>query len=512
MEHFVERHKDRILGILSGFDRVLFRGTLRSINYEQGMDVLFARQKVLKKDFDAYAQQVSERIKEHAKSITEKAGRPYQYLQSSKISKEQVAREILQKDNIEDGLICVLACIEPCKSCTVRKDHDSGKLRFYFLERKCLHLYFYFIDRDLGFMHLRLETWLPLSIQVCFNGREYLARRMDRAGMAYQRHDNCFSQIEKLPQAQKWLDDLGTRKWARRLNAMARRVNPWIHPSCKWDLHGYYWSIRECEFATDVMFQDTAALQAIYPALVRHAIDHFHTPDVLRFFGRTTNHAFAGEAQSSLKRRVEGVRVKHWVDENSIKMYDKAGSVLRVEVTINNPRRFRVHRSTTRKGHPVMAWIPMRTGIADISRRVDISRAANERYLEALSVVGCPQPTHRLLDSVSKPVVVQQRRYRPLQPISPKEARCFCILLDGRFLLQGFRNEDVRQRLEPEAKDPIERRRSCARTCRLLRLLRAHGLVFKVPKTNYYRITKKGREVMTTATTFRNTDIALLAA
>src|SRR5207245_7160767 len=86
---------------------------------------------------------------------------------------------------------------------------------------------------------------------------------------------------------------------------------------------------------------------------------------VMRFLGRRTKSRFSGEASSHLERRVEGTCVKHWVEENSIKMYDKQGSVLRIETTINNPRRFRVRRRATRQGKVVLGWLPLRKGIAD---------------------------------------------------------------------------------------------------------------------------------------------------
>ena len=37
MERFLKRHASRVLGSISGFDRVLFRGVLRSICYAQGL-------------------------------------------------------------------------------------------------------------------------------------------------------------------------------------------------------------------------------------------------------------------------------------------------------------------------------------------------------------------------------------------------------------------------------------------------------------------------------------------
>ncbi len=69
------------------------------------------------------------------------------------------------------------------------------------------------------------------------------------------------------------------------------------------------------------------------------------------------SHQLSAFSFSELKTRVDGTRIKHWVCENSIKMYDKQGCVLRIKTTIHNPRRWRVWRRTNRKGKRCMAWI-----------------------------------------------------------------------------------------------------------------------------------------------------------
>jgi hypothetical protein len=513
MERFIARHHDRILGVLSGFDRVLFRGTLRSISYRNGMNAFLFSHGVLYKDFGSFAEGLSDRIKRHAESLAAAAGRPFRYLESSRQSKEEIARTIQQADGIEQGLIAVLSCVEPCQSFRIRRDPQIKQLVLVPHERKCLHLYFYYEDREFGFMHVRLQTWLPFTIQVCINGREWLARQMNRAGIAYERRDNCFIRIEDLPRAQQMSDRLTERPWVRLLQTLARRVNPLIDPKAGLDLYGYYWSIREGEYATDVMFRDAASLREIYPRLIDHAIQHFTCQDVLRFLGRRTDSRFSGEVGSDVRHRPEGVRIKHRVEENSIKMYDKQGSVLRIETTINNPRRFKVLRRATRNGKRTRAWIPMRRGVADIPRRVELSRAANGRYLEALAVVGEASPTRQLLDPVSRPVVREGRPYRPLRPISQEETEVFRVVLRGEFHIQGFRNNDLRRHLAPDADaDAARRRQASGRITRLLRLLRAHGLIRKVSGTRYYRVTQKGNHVMSTALRLREIDVALLAA
>jgi len=513
MRSFLQRHVKEVVGVLSGFDRVLFRGTLRSMDYLEGFDAFLAAHHVLYKDFSKFVQRMSQRIKQHAEEYAKQHGRLFLYVASAAESKEQIAGRMARDDGIQQGLVCVLTCVEPCRTFTIRKNRETKHLELVSTIRKCLFVYFYFMDREFGLMHVRLQTWWPMPIQVCLNGREYLARRLDRAGITYEKRDNCFTRIDDVPRAQQMLNDLEKRDWEAFLDALARRFNPWLSKKNPLNLRDYYWTIRESEYATDVMFASRQALAKVYSGLVRHALGHFTCHDVMRFLGRRTNSRFSGEASTNVKERIEGVRIKHWVEENSIKMYDKEGSVLRVETTMNNPRRFKVRREATRKGERCTAWFSMRKGLADLRRRVEICRAANERYFEALGVVGESSPTRHLTDPVSRRVTRDGRPYRALRPIDPEEARVFAVLLDAKFLIQGFRNRDLRRRLKPGTeRDPLARKQAAGQISRYLRLLRAHGLIRKVSKTTYYRVTPLGQQLMNTAIALRDLSPLALAS
>ena len=226
MERFLTRHRSRIIGVLSGLDRVVFRGTLPSIIHTEGMARYLSSQHVLLKDFQPFAKKISQQIIKHAQALAEKCGRRFEYISSSRTSKEQVAARIMKQANIQQGLICVLSCVEPCKSYTIVRDPKQRQLKLKKLERKCLHVYFYYVDREFGLMHLRLQTWFPFTIQVCINGREWLARQMDRLGIAYEQQDNCFTRIENVPKAQQILNRLTKRHWLPWLNAWERKVMP----------------------------------------------------------------------------------------------------------------------------------------------------------------------------------------------------------------------------------------------------------------------------------------------
>src|SRR5918993_276719 len=204
MERFLTRHQDRIVGTITGFDRILFRGTLRCLSHPKGMWVLLSSQHVLLKEYGQFVQHLSQEICEHAKTFAEEQGRRYQYLPSSSLSKEQLARQIMEAEQIKQGLVCVFAAVEPCRTISVRPNRASKKLELVAQSRQCKHLYFYFIDREFGLMHIRLQTWLPFNIQVCVNGRRWLGNKLAQAGIACTQHDNTFTEIADLQRAQQF--------------------------------------------------------------------------------------------------------------------------------------------------------------------------------------------------------------------------------------------------------------------------------------------------------------------
>ena len=102
MERFLTRHRDRITGSITGFDRILFRGSLRSICYGEGMDIFLSSQRVLYKDFRTFVQKLSAGIKARAEQLAQQAGRPFLYLSSAQESKEEIARRIQRSSRRAD--------------------------------------------------------------------------------------------------------------------------------------------------------------------------------------------------------------------------------------------------------------------------------------------------------------------------------------------------------------------------------------------------------------------------
>jgi hypothetical protein len=544
MKAFLSKFGELVFGVLSGFDRLFFRGTLRNLAYEQGLQHYLWANHILFKDFAKHSEAVTKQVQDASLDLARQQGRPVVYFNSHNVDLEVEARKIAARDSIRDGLIAVFRRVEPCMSFQINKDREEGKLKITYRQRHCLHLYHYQIHPVFGFMHARIQTWFPFAVYICLNGREWLARQMDQAGLHYQQRDNCFTWLEDVGRSQALLDQQLQAPWSSLLDQLARSLNP-IHDTlfARYPTH-YYWSVAQSEWASDVMFRSRAELEKLFPRWIKHAVTTFGAVDILRFLGRKiplhgkVPPQFAGEVQTSLLEREEGARIKHWLNHNSIKLYDK-GSVLRPECTINNPKDFRVYRP--KEGNPdgPQAWLPMRYGLADLPRRAEVCQAANERYLDALAAVHDTTPLRDLVDPLCQPVLeptpltptsdlpqpptspaltekatakpVRTRRRRALNPLAPTDAALLEAISRHEFLTNGLRNRDLRDLLySTETTDPKEQRRRSNAVGRKLRLLRAHGLLQKVANTHRYLVTNNGRTAITALLAARNANADLL--
>ncbi len=153
---------------------------------------------------------------------------------------------------------------------------------------------------------------------------------------------------------------------------------------------------------------------------------------------------FDGEVLTSCQKDCwPGARVKHRMKNSWLKMYDKFGLVLRIETVINNPREFRIRRWRTHEGRREKAWCPMNKSVINLYCYREVALAANERYLEALSVVENPAPTYRQTEKLTEPVVKAGRSYAGFNPASRLDVNLFETVLDGNHVVRGFRNADI---------------------------------------------------------------------
>ncbi len=491
---FFAKFASVISWVLSCFDRVIFKGHLpisRASEFERFVDYVL---KVRRVDFlKILAPEWSERLVEHSKSFAQKYGRPWEYY-AGDIDKDAWAKEQLALAAVLEGLVGVLCVMEACPTFKLAPGQD----RPGFVSRKVPQrvLYYYFIDKELGLMHVRLQTWAPFTCQVYANGHDYVARQLQKKGFAFEQVDNAFVQLADPAAAQRCADRFAKLPWPKILERYARQVNPLLHAELKGLSH--YWVIDQAEYATDVCFASKHALAALFGRLLAFALLTFSPKKIFCYLGRKWHERFDGEVQTHYKSvREPGACIKHFMKRNWLKMYDKLGLLVRVETVINQPGEFKVLRDCQhRDGTTSLGWFAMCKGVGNMHHYQSHALACNQRYLEALAAVDDPTPGYDDLKKLTEPQRHQGRSYAGFNPAREEEVRLFAAVLAGDHIAQGFRNQDIRAALYTEsAKDPLRQRQSAA-VGRVLKRLQVRGLVVKVPRSRRWRVTDLGRRVM----------------
>jgi len=372
-----------------------------------------------------------------------------------------------------------------------------------------------------GWMYARIQTWFPFNIQIGLNGREWLARHMDKEGLQYRQQGNCFVWMEDWERAQRLLEQQLETNWAALLNGFASQLHPAHEGTFEQYPCSYYWTAYQSEWATDIVFREAGFLKRLMPLLVRHGMLSYSSADVMRYFGRKVNQSgaipahFNGTLETDLKRRHEGERVKYRMNGNSAKFYDKAyseiGSVLRgAETTLNTVKDFRVYRAKEGGPEEDLQWRTLRKGIADLHRRAEVSQKSKERLLNARASVDDSRSVEEWTADIPKHTNWNGRRVRGLHPWA-EDQELFAAVNHGEFLLNGFRNRDLQNLLYgAPAALPLERRRRWSAISRKLRLFRSHGLIQKVPRTHRYHLTEAGRTILLAVLTTAKTSVQQL--
>ena len=495
MKTFMKLYAKEISGAISGWDRIRFRGTIRWLASVSGLNSYLGVRGILLKEFGDFAESVTAKVRAICTSRAKELGIPKLYLRSASVDKEALARQIMQERGVTTGDICMLSVIEPCMAPAIVRDRSTKMIDLVMIQRKCAWIYHYWNDEQLGFGHTRLQTWFPLTATVCLNGRHWLERQFIREGVGYVKDGNCFVQIDDYAKAAELIEEQQRTNWPELLDGLLARQCPgleWVPGGMPMN---HYWSANETEWATDIVFRRSADLDRLFPKFIRHGMITAQSPDVMRFLGRKGGGPKPNEVRSDVRHRHEGVRIKHSINRNSVKMYNKAGNVLRTETTINQPREFKVYRHPDDDLARPASWQKMRKGVADLHRRAEVSQASNERYLEHMAAAQADDSLIKIVEPICKRIRKKGKTHRAIHPWGAGDFQTLQFLARGEMQLNGFTNRDLREALYGNSTDPAEQKRRSNQISRRLRLLRAHGLIRKIPRSNRYQLTLKGRKI-----------------
>jgi hypothetical protein len=508
MNAFLQRFECFVAGVLHGFDRLRFRGSKRQLCHVAGMMSWLGAMRILLKDFKLWARDTTLSVCQQIEGPAEEAGL-YRYLNNSQDSKEETALRMAAEQKRTEGLIAVLGCVEPCQVMQVRGNPQTKMLELRVELAKCKHYYHYYLDARYGLRYTRLQSWFPFTMHIGLNGRDWLAKQLDRAGIAYRKKDNCFPWLADFQAAQKLADRQLTTDWPALLTRWAQQSNP-LEKTLLACPVPYYWSVETAEYASDIAFRSAADLASVYPLFVQHSYATLQSTDLLRFMGyhvrqdgKPSLH-LPGEVVTKIEELDEGMRVKFEILCNLLKMYDKFGVVLRLENLLRDVRHFKVLRRREGDNEGPLEYLRMRKGVADLHGRAEVGKKINDRLAASLATVAEKTSLAELTEDLGKRQQWKGRPVRALNPLAAEDVALLEAVTRGEFTINGFRNRDIRALLFGVAKNPAEEKRSSAKVTRLFRLLRGHGLILKISKTQRYQLTDKGRRSLSALLAARN--------
>ena len=476
-----ERYADRLAGVLSCYDRIVVTGTLPTVCYADGMTGFLYARGIRIFDYPSFAMALRGRVREVAVRLAATAGAEIEHISKSHIRKEAVVAKVLERRGDQPGLVHVISAMEACSA--YKPWHDKATHKTYLRpdSGKCLHYYFYFMDRELGLVYLRVPTWAPFRLQFYCNGHSWLARRLTAAGIGFTPADNAFVRIDDWSRAQALADELSPDRLRRVLDRYARQCCPVL------DTFGqsYHWSLMQVEYSTDLVFRSTTTLAPLYEQLARQSVLSVKAEQVATFLGRKITPQLAQEIGSQFSTRIEGTCIKHRFGSASIKMYDKLGCILRIETTTNDVSFFKHHRKVEhRQGPSTRALAPLKKTIYSLIDLRQILYACNRRYLEHLSAIDDFSAGVRALGRLTKPRLVDDKTVKGINFFDPTDNALLHALQNPRTNIAGIRRADLLSLLDHLSPHKISRQ---------LRRLRDIGVIKRVTGTYRYYLTRAGR-------------------
>jgi len=487
MELITNRYENQIAGVLNCYDRIVLTGTLLNRCYSGGMELYLKIHKIRYFDFfDKLAHPLADEIKKQAHDIACEAGIEIEYLGRSTIRKESLVQEKLQQRGNSPGLVCILSNVERCRCYKAYHDKQKNQTGLKMRYGQCLTYYFYFIDEELGLCFLRVPTWLPCQLLFYFNGHNYLANQLSKEKIKFKTADNCFTEIGNFNRANELCSQIEPRKIEERINFYVSKCLPMLENKLE---SSYYWSLKQLELSTDIIFKRSKTLPSIYDALITTAMHTIKAPNIASFLGLNLPHKNIDNIGSNIKKTIEGIRLRHNLGPHSVKIYDKYNLVLRVETTTEKVNSFKTLRMVYgRDGNRSMKIASVKKSVRSLDVLFAIMSASNRRYIEFISSLETFSVGREKLKKATAKVKEKNRTYKGINFFDEDDDALLRIISAGEFNITGFRNQDLRKQL----------RKNTGQISRIIKRLHSHGLIKRIGKTYKYYLSKNGKDIVMT--------------
>ena len=300
--------------------------------------------------------------------------------------------------------------------------------------------------------------------------------------------DNAFEEISDFDEAQILSDNFRVEELHQFLNILTDKYLPFLK---KYN-QTFRWSIMQAEYSTDIIFKKQLDFQLFYQDLIYKVALSVKPDNISTFLGKKFSTQYLGETGNNfINSRILGTRIKHRKGDNYIKIYDKFGIILRIETTVNSVTDFQHFRQIDKKdGTKTTGIAKMKKSIYSLYALAQVLKASNHRYLEFISSFEDNTQGSKNLLKVSEPVYSADRSLKGFNFFNQFDLKLIYSIARGEFLINGFRNKDIRIFFKELSSSSISR---------ILKRLLLHNIIKRAHKSYKYYLTTLGKAIIATA-------------
>jgi hypothetical protein len=438
-----EKYEEKTAGILQSYERINIRCRIGIFGYAGGMDSFFYQINRRHFEYEGVFEPITKTIRANIEKIAKESGLGIEFIRKVKaFRKEEKISEILTERGIHEGLVKIYSQLETCNTYKPWYDKKTNKTRFECATTKALHYYIYFIDKLLGMCFVKICTAAPFAAKIYFNGHGLLETKLLKENIKYQRVENAFTYIADYKRAQELSDKIRVEDIHQVCDILMKRYCPL--PG-EWDLT-WNCTIEQVEYAMDIIWKEQDELKPVYDNIIK-TVMHTVTPEnIATFLGKRLTVRFEGEMGSLYNERVLGTRIKHQMGELSVKIYDKFGKVLRIEVTAYNVSKLNAFRDVFKRNGEIESKVaPVKKNIYSLFVLIPIFKAIIGRYLAFISSFDDPTDGIKKLDSVTTDKKTDKKTFKGLNFFNKLDERILLAIADGKYTINGLRAKNLKE-------------------------------------------------------------------
>ena len=362
-----------------------------------------------------------------------------------------------------------------------RKDHGT-KVWFEYSRQSVnvTYYYFYILDEEFGLFFIKVCTYFPFDIKVCFNGHEWAKQQLRKEGIQFEALNNGFLTCANPERLKIICRQLDVQKIQALFDRWVEQL-PWpISPQQRAAGYAHQLSIWQLEVSRTQVFQDPEQGWALFEALIRDNLDLGRPDRVSLIFERKVTKATPSEFHTRVLR--EGVQpiIRIHYKHSALKQYLKDGRALRTEMVFNNTLDFGILR-----------------GVQHFAELVQLGCHFNDRLLEQEQIdQDCFLSLQEMRKLGQSSLLEDGQRASALRFADPRTMAVLEVLACHAYIPKEIGNSSLRGAVAQRLEGVLDSYSSAQMTYDLRRL-RLKGLIERIGNSHRYRLTVLGMKVVT---------------